>query len=520
MSVFDRWSRIGQSVSRSADAVNRELRGSGDIASLQEIYQLLKRYYYNDQYGSAYSALGYLYRTTRPIYNPTKRVVDWYKYRVYDGPWTDDGLPLPDGTPSAVPFSADTDEAVRLPAMAALGWGNWDERRTWYVHLGAMCADVLIKAQLDVEAGKVYPVIVDPEHVTELQFNVRGDVIMCKIEVPQRTNDERKTPYTYGEILTKETITTLRDGKPFSYEDGVPAEQANPYGFCPVVWVNHSYVGGVHGACAIDGVIAKINELNELATPAHEFIQKLNKQPIGVASDKPWKSKSTPDGIHFVNATQSDTDGRASIGTFKGPGDLRVFPLLQDMGLAPSLEYVFSMIGEIEKDLPETVMDQQLREMSTVAGVAIPRLMGDVANRFSHAQRSYDRGLTTIMQMLISMGAFAVRSGLWGRTLTETQRRFGAFDLASYDRGELAISLMPRPLITETAQERASTALLREQIKSVTGLRESGYSLEQIYGEGNIPEKEPGILAEREAATISAGELFSRQFSAGAIGPG
>lgn len=516
---WNRYATLGRSVARSSDEINRDLRGGGQIETLADVYRDLKRFYFNDQFGSAYSALGYLYRTTKPLYNPTRRVVDWYKYKIYDGPWTSDGLPLPDGTPSAIPFASDTEETVRLAAMAAMEWGNWDERRSWFVHLGAMCGDVLVKGQLDVEAGKAYPQVIDPEHVTELQFNQRGDVIMCRIEVPQRMNDARKTPYTYGEIITKETITTLKDGKPYSYDD-VPAEQPNPFGFCPVVWVNHSYVGGVHGACAIEGTIAKITELNELTTPAHEYIQKLNKQPIGVASDKPWRTKANDDGIHFVNATAADTSGRPSIGTFKGPADLRVFPLLQDMGLAPSLEYIRNLIAEIEKDLPETVMDQQLREMDNVAGVAIPRLMGDVANRFSHAQRSYDRGLVTIMQMLISMGAFAVRSGLWGRSLTEAQRRFGQFDLTSYDRGELGISLMPRPLIRETPQERAELALLRSQLPAqATVLREAGYSDEDIYGDatGAVPERREGILTERQAGTASMSDLLGSAFNAGRL---
>jgi hypothetical protein len=514
--TVSRYAQLGRAVTKAADVVNREqLTGSGQ--SLPEVYRMLRAYASNESYETIYSSTGYPMTGVRSIINPTARVISWYSQRVYPDAYTPDGLPLPDGTPSAVPFASDVEEAVRMASMQALDWGNWDERRSWYVHLGAMLGDVGVKCQLDVEAGKVYPQIIDPEHVTDIEFNARGDVISVRIEIPQQAKDERKTPYLHGEIITKETITTLMNGKPHSYDD-VPSEQANPFGFCPFVWVNHRYIGGRHGAPAIDAAIRKIDELNRIVTSAHEFIDKLSKQPIGVASDKPWRTKDNPDGVHFVNAGAADTSARASIGTFKGPADMRVFPLINDIGLSPALEWARSLIGEIEKDVPETVMDEQLRGMDTVAGVAIPRLMGDVVNRFSHAQRSYDRGLITVMQMLVSMGAFAVRSGLWGRNLTPAQRLFGEFDLASYDKGDLSLSLMPRPLIRETPQERAELALLRSQIPAQeTPLREAGYSREDIYGEGQVPDEVDGILTQRQTATSSVGDLLGTAFNAGRI---
>lgn len=517
MSVLDRWQRTGQYVSRSAAEVNRQQMGVVN-RSMVDVYRELRGYYSNDQYSIIYSVGGHPYAGTRGINNPTKRVVDWYSHRLYPGPWTPDGLPLPDGTPAAVPFASDVVEEVRLAAIQALEWSNWDERRSFYPHLGAMYGDVFIKPYLDVEAGKVYLQLIEPEYVTDLVFNTRGDVIAYRLDIPQRRDDEQKTSYTYGEYVDKERIVTYLDDREYGYDDS-PAEQANPFGFCPGVWVRHSYVGGVHGAPAIDGVVRKIDELNKIVTSAHDYIEKMNKQPIGIASDKPMgKAKDGSEGVYVVNATASDTSGRVSLGTFKGPADMKVFPLIEDKGLDPALKYIQQLTSEIEKDLPETVMDEQLRQMDNVAGVAIPRLMGDVANRYGHAQRSYDSGLVTAMQMLISMGAFAARSGLWGRSLTAAQRRFMEFDLNSYDAGLLGISLMPRPLIQQTPQERAELALLRSQIPAQpTALREAGYSDQDIYGEGNEPEQRVGIIAEREVATAAAGDLFGRALGRGAV---
>jgi hypothetical protein len=515
--TWDRLRRTGTYVSRSAAEINRQQLDALSSKSMVEVYAELRSYYSNDQYNVIYSGAGQPYPGTRGIYNPTKRVVDWYAHRMYPGPWAGDGLPLPDGTPAAVPFASDTEETVRLAAMAGLEWSNWDERRAYYPLLGSMYGDVAMKPYLDVDAGKVYLQLIEPEYVTDLEFNNRGDVIAYKIEIPRRLDDDAKTKYVYGEYVDKERMITYYDGSPFGY-DGLPAEQPNPFGFCPFVWVRHTYVGGVHGAPAIDGVVRKIDELNHMVSSIHDYIGKMSRQPIGIASDKSMGKGRDGDGVFVINAETGDHEGRSVLGTMKGPADFRAFPLLQDMGLTPASQYCRDLISEIEKDLPETVMDQQLREMSQVAGIAIPRLMGDVANRYLHAQRSYDGGLITAMQMMISMGSFAIQNRLWRQPWSDTQKRFLPFNLNSYDNGDLAVSLMNRPLVELTAQERAELALLRSQIPAQpTALREAGYSEEAIYGEGNEPDVAIGIIAEREIQSATAGSLFGTALNRGIV---
>jgi hypothetical protein len=54
----------------------------------------------------------------------------------------------------------------------------------------------------------------------------------------------------------------------------------NPYGFAPAVWYKHSDTGAVYGAPAIDGSIAKIDELNSLASHAHDQVHKVIGAPL------------------------------------------------------------------------------------------------------------------------------------------------------------------------------------------------------------------------------------------------
>jgi len=512
MSLLNRWSRLGQASMRSASAVNQ---AQSNRKTLVEVYHMLERYYANEQFSTLYTADGTAYSGNRSIYNPTNRVVGFYAGRVYSDAWSDDGKPLSDGSPSTVPFSDDVEDDVRLASMQALTWSNWNRRRYRYVRTGAIYGDVALKPHLDIERRKVYVQIIDPEYVTDIRFNETGDVIEYRIDIPTQDDDLQRTTYLHGERWTKESFTTYRDDREVSI-DGMPATQANPLGFVPFVWVNHRDLGGVHGAPAIDTVIPKIDELNAIVTASHDYIDKLNKQPIGIASDSKWGR-----GANDVMVIDSDPDGtgRKRSGILKGPGDMRTFNLLQDLGLGPSLEYVRELISEIEKDLPETVVDEQLRSMQQVTGPGASRMMADVQNRLFEAEGNYDAGLIDACQMCISMGAFAARSGLWGPTsqMTEGQRLFLPFDLTSYDRGELAMDFLQRPLITETAMERTQLALTREQLKTATGLSESGYSDDEIYGEGNVPDPKPGILEDRQAQTQTAGSLFGGLINQGVV---
>ena len=507
MSFFTRWQSIGQAATRSAVAVNElqtDMSRAGTYALLGSLY------------ASELTSLSVPGLDVLPVYNPTRRVVDWYAGRCYSDVWTDDGLPLPDGTPSTVPFTADTDERVRQAAMAALSWSNWHRLRYVYVRHGGTFGDVFLKPTLDIDAGKVYVKVFEPKYVTDLTFNQRGDVIGFMIEFPVVGDDHNRTRYQYGERWDKETITTYRNGTPASYH-GQPAEQPNPFGFVPAVWVNHRHIGGVHGAPAVDGVIPKIQELNMIVDSAHRFIERLNRQPIWIASA--GKFGDAVGGVTVVDTEAGERQRRYSVGTIKGPADMRVGSMLQDMGLGPGLAYIQSLLAEIEKDLPETTVDEQLRNMTQVTGPGAARIMGDVAFRLYEAESNYDAGLIDAAQMMISMGAFAVRSGLWGPSgkLTEAQRLFGAFDLSSYDKGDLAISFHQRPLITETAMERVGEALARESVKTPQGLREVGYDDTQIYGDGNVPGVIPGLLEERQGQTVTAGSLFGNLLNAGAV---
>ncbi len=90
--------------------------------------------------------------------------------------------------------------------------------------------------------------------------------------------------------------------------------------------------------------------------------------------------------------------------------------------------------------------------MSQVTGPAASRLVGDVASRFAEAAASYDQANIKLFQMAVAIAGFRANSGAWG-TLNRQQQKFTPFDLESYERGDLDMSIMPRPLLVPTRSE-------------------------------------------------------------------
>jgi len=170
------------------------------------------------------------------------------------------------------------------PRKQALTWGGWDKDILVYALQGALLGDAFAEIKDDRLRGKVYPRLLHPRYVRELEFNDSGDLTMYHLEIPQR--DDHNVSYTWGKRVEKDAITTFRNDTPHGY-DGEPATVPNPWGFCPAVWVQHRNVGGQHGGSVMDGLHPIIDELNGMQSAVDDFVFKFVRQNIVVSSDDP-----------------------------------------------------------------------------------------------------------------------------------------------------------------------------------------------------------------------------------------
>src|SRR5437588_7558115 len=82
--------------------------GGGSVTGLQPYYALLWQYYENSAFENLGSWASYkgqhrLYRQMRMIYNPARRLADFYSGHVYPGLLAADETGLPEGTTLAIP---------------------------------------------------------------------------------------------------------------------------------------------------------------------------------------------------------------------------------------------------------------------------------------------------------------------------------------------------------------------------------------------------------------------------------
>lgn len=435
-------------------------------------YALLWSYHENSAFDSlaawaAYRSRYRLYRFQRSIYNPVRRLVDFYVGNIFQGAWPMTTSDMIERT-SAVPFADDTDPQMLQAIAQFWEWSNWPATSSVMVRFGAALGDVMVVLVDDLTREKIYADVVYPGHVADVQLNPAGDVIGYTLEYEVEAEDGVRT-YIYRREVDKENFRTYRDNQPWDYGDG--AVVANPYGFVPAVWINHVALGGVHGAPAVRNP-SKIDEVNGLASHALDQGHRILEAPILVAGENIQGS-----GISTAKAPQSGSSAAAnadamqqeSIKLITAESGATVDTIRMEQGEA--LEHIDRMLREIEADHPELTMYSKLREMSSVTGPGADRMFGDVLGLVNAARSQYDRQVVKLCQMAVAIGGYRRNSGAWGAN--GQQAAFSGFDLDSYAAGTLQLSIQSRGLSPMSEMETLELERLRLSVQSERSNRQA-----------------------------------------------
>lgn len=462
-----------------------------------QYYNLLAAYYSNSVFDTisnwtAYKSTNRLYRQTRAIFNPTRRLVNFYAGNVYRGRLSKDGLPFNDGTDLAIPFAPDSDPDL-LTAIAQLWqWTNWLDGKDQMVGLAAMVGECLVEVVDEVDRGKVTFEIRWPGWVDFgfLDLDAGGNVKAYALEY--QSFDEMGQSYIYRKEVDQDEFRYYKDGALYDYGNG--ARVPNMYGFVPAVWVRHQMMDAVHGAPAIQGSLNKLDELNSLASLIHDEIAKTVASPvlitgtgqIGSLFAQPKKGATEDEPV-------PDAD-REAWPILKGgaDADMKKLPLQ----LADGVPYIEKLLNEIEHDFPELGMYQKLSDMTQVTGPAAERLMGNVAGKLDSVAARHDQQSVKLFTMAVAIAGERVRRGDWG-SLNRQQEKFRPFSLESYERGDLDLEIMARRLFKPTEKELADERLVRVQ----TAVQLDGIvdERERILAAGYDEEEVDEILARKGA---------------------
>ena len=489
-------------------------------------YEPYARYYESQNYVRAdanekqMAAWKGLPKSIRPISLIAKRAVDYWPGHVYGGAWTADGLNSSNGRDNRLPYDTDTDEALRLAVQQLYTWANGPRFLTRYMRLTAEYGNVMVELQAPAEGedghGKVYPKLILPEDVVELDLSPRGDVISYRLAIPS-WDAANQRGYLWGKEVTRTDVRYFYDDKPWDYGSG--PEHANPYGFCPAVWPCFLAGEGVEGMAAIDGMLATLDEYQGLLSTINDYIHRFVRQPVFIETPNPdglaaqmngrTAGIPMPPGMRSELADRPLANGiiteRQSLLTQPVPLGTKAHPLLQDLGLGAATEHIERVKEELWQAVPEIVLQEKLLEMSQVTAPGAMPLVNQVQMKLDDVAANADQGIVRLAQMGVAMAGFLIKNGDWGTRgkLTDAQLKFEGYDLDSYGKGLLDFSLMPRELVAETELEKISVAEAFERLTTPQGWHMAGKSLEDIYGEG-APDKLPSLLEQKDEAMARA----------------
>jgi hypothetical protein len=418
-----------------------------------------------------------LYRHIRSIYNPVSRLIDLEVAKVYGGN-IDYANQLSGG---AIPIVG-ADETL-LEAIAQLFvWSNMGAAKNRFVREGATYGDSSWKVIDDKAAGKVRLEVLDPRKIADVKVDAVDNVKAIRIEY-LRYDEAAKKDYLYTEIIDQESFRTFKENKPFAYyEDGagnMVDGWDNEYGFVPVRLAKHKDAGGdvTFGTTSFNTSLSKIDALNDLASNIHDAIRKNINPQWGIAGN-----------FNIQNGAKitSPAEKKDEQPFVKFPEGATITPLVFALDLPGAIGALDKLIKEIEADMPQLALQRMRETGGNVSGVTIKNLYGDSSDRLLETQGNYDAAMVAAVQMGVTIGGH------------NGYRGFEAFDLDSYDAGDLEFTIKPRPIFSDELDKSQKITLTLQAADSPAMrlvLAELGYNDEQI------DEVEDTVL-KREAAAM------------------
>jgi len=134
--------------------------------------------------------------------------------------------------------------------------------------------------------------------------------------------------------------------------------------------------------------------------------------------------------------TTSDGDDKDKLKALYGPEGSQPHPMLADLDIGSVAGNIGHMLAELERDLPELAL-HRLREQGNLTAPGVRAGYSDAIDRIVEAQGNYDAALVRAQQMAVSIGGY------------NSYRGFEAFDLGSYDKGDLEHFIATRPVIED-----------------------------------------------------------------------
>ena len=437
--------------SNPADMTNDALWGAfnarrGRYAMLWNLYQSTV---YNTQNRALLQQYD-LYQYTREVANPYESIVDFYGTYVWGG-YLDSKAG--DNPKSAIPIMT---EDQRLRDAIARVWktSRWQTNKALVPRMGAALGDVFLFVVDDVKRKDVRIDVVNPGLITDMKVDEMGNVKALIISY-QRTDDVSDTrEVTYTEKITRDGVNVVwelfKNDAPYAWGNE-SSTWAMPYGFVPVVHIPHKGIGTVWGQSAAGASIPLFLEVDELASIIDDQLRKL--------LNAPWLFSGIQEP-RVQPETSVERDNMPVL--YSSDPAAKAQPLVAPMPINEAAGVFTQRMDTLRERFPELQIGNsgggQVR-----SGDAERERHQAAANRALEARAGYDEALLRALQMSISIGGWRGYDG------------FAGFSLESYDRGQLAFDIMPRPVFQRSDAEELDN--VAKQAGIISQLTNAGGSL-------------------------------------------
>lgn len=429
-----------------------------------------------------------IYRNTRLLWRHVEAIADFYAGVVYQGSLAAEAPKSGNELGGAIPFIAqagnDRANATLLKACIELTimW-NWQMQMSQRPLYSSVLGDVLTELVDDIKRGGLYPQIIWPKYVVEIDIDYVCNVKYYALEYPS----EAKTAsgierFTLRKEVDKESFRYFKVSgttkQPYDATGDGPVVK-NPYGFVPAIWDRHRIgaAGDVRGRSAIDGTKRALMEVNSLFSHAFDFQRKTFFAPMMLAAKQ--GERRGGDKAEVDVTSENRRDNAETMRVITVPENATLLQPTFDIG--KTREMLQDIQQGILDENPEARFYQQLRDMAQVTAPGAERLMGDVKTRVDLVRAGMDSNTVKLFQMAIAICGFRAKDGSWngrpwGRNdaLTARQKAFLPFGLDSYKAGELDMSIAARSIVPVTEAEHLALTQARERLLTSWGMEQEG----------------------------------------------
>lgn len=419
-----------------------------------------------------------LYKYIRPVYNPAYRLGEFWKTHLFGGVLDPEAGPV-----GAIPITTENED-LRLAIAELWKWSRWPINKDVLTVRGTILGDAAIQVVDDVARERVYLRLLYPGVLESVDRDAFGNVKGYVIQEGRDDPEGKLRSVAYREEVTRDgegvVYRTFLNGQPYAWPgNGGMSSWVEPYGFVPLVVVQHNDIGLDWGWSELHPVRAKVQEADDIASMLSDQVRK-HMDPVWMVTGMKKAANTTITGT----ARDADSDipapGREETKLLYTSEGADAKPLIAPLDLESALAHLDAILKEIERDVPELSQDIHTASGSA-SGRALRTARQPIVSKVMQRRINYDGGLVAAQQMAIAIGGFRSYNG------------YSGFGLDSYAKGDLEHSVADRAVFTEDPLD--DIEIRNEFWKAAEQAIKAGLSLEAYL-------KEAGWDDDRIAETI------------------